>query len=391
MTEQTMTELAMTDAGGLSVRIEQDQPIPLDIEFTARPGEILAIVGPSGSGKSTTLRAIAGLDTPQSGRIVCNGVTWLDTGSDINIAARRRQVGLVFQSYALFPHLTTLENILEALQDRPPAGREDEARELLARIRLDGLEERLPRQLSGGQQQRVAVARALARRPDVLLLDEPFSAVDRVTRQRLQRELAELRHDLPMPVLLVTHDLDEAARLADRICVIHRGRSLQTASPETVMTRPVSPLVARLVNLRNVFSGSVKEHRESAGVTRLAWQGRTIEAGLSDAFEPGEPVTWCVPADSIIVHRRDRPSQGDRENPLSGIVREAVQLGQTTELVIVVGGDDRQPFHLSIPTHAARRNGIVVGAEIGFSIRAEAVHLMPPEPGGPEYEQSAID
>jgi molybdate transport system ATP-binding protein len=379
----------MTEAKGLTVRIEQEQPIPLDIDLAARPGEILAIVGPSGSGKSTTLRAIAGLDKPQSGHIVCNGATWLDTATGIDLAARQRRVGLVFQSYALFPHLTTLENVLEALQDRPAESRRDEALALLARIRLEGLEDRLPRQLSGGQQQRVAVARALARRPDVLLLDEPFSAVDRVTRQRLQHELAELRHDLPMPVLLVTHDLDEAARLADRICVIHRGRSLQTASPEAVMTRPVSPLVARLVNLRNVFSGSVARHRADAGVTSLEWQGRTIEAALSDEFKPGEPVTWCIPADSIIVHRRDRPSQGERENPLSGIVREAVRLGETTALVVVVGDDDREPFHLAIPTHVARRNGIEVGAEIGFSIRTEAVHLMPPDPDG--AEQSATD
>ena len=372
----------MTD--GLSIHLIQDQPIPLNIELTAAPGEILAIVGPSGSGKSTTLRAVAGLHKSTGGRIICNGATWLDEAAGIYLPTRQRRVGLVFQSYALFPHLTALENILEALQDRPLDGRGDEARALLARIHLEGLEDRLPRQLSGGQQQRVAVARALARRPDVLLLDEPFSAVDRVTRQRLQRELAELRRDLSMPVLLVTHDLDEATRLADRICVIHRGRSLQTASPETVMTRPASPLVARLVNLRNVFSGSVAGHDRAAGVTTLQWQGRTIEAALYDAFPPGARVAWCIPADSIIVHRRDRPSRGERENPLSGVVREAVRLGQTTELVIVVGEDDREPFHLAIPTHVARRNGIEAGAVIGFSLRAEAVHLMAPDADGAE-------
>ena len=372
----------MTD--GLSIHLVQDQPIPLDIDLTAAPGEILALVGPSGSGKSTCLRAVAGLHKSTSGRITCNGVTWLDEAAGINLPTRQRRVGLVFQSYALFPHLTALENVLEALQDRPPEGRDGEARALLARIRLEGLEDRLPRQLSGGQQQRVAVARALARRPDVLLLDEPFSAVDRVTRQRLQRELAELRRDLPMPVLLVTHDLDEAARLADRICVIHHGKSLQTASPETVMTRPASPLVARLVDLRNIFSGRVAGHDREAGVTTLEWQGRTIEAHLCEAFKPGAAVVWCVPADSILVHRRDRPSRGDRENPLSGIVRDAVRLGETTELVVVVGADDRQPFHLTIPTHVARRNGIETGAAIGFSIRAEAVHLMTPEADGAE-------
>lgn len=370
----------MTETPGLSIRLEQEHPIPLKIDLTAAPGEILAVVGPSGSGKSTMLRAVAGLHQSTAGRIVCNGATWLDTKAGINLPARKRRVGLVFQSYALFPHLTTIENVLEALQDRPAASRRDEALALLIRIRLEGLEDRLPRQLSGGQQQRVAVARALARRPDVLLLDEPFSAVDRVTRQRLQRELAELRRGLPMPILLVTHDLDEAARLADRICVIHHGRSLQTDTLETVMTRPLSPLVARLVNLRNIFPGRVAEHNKDAGKTIIQWQGRTLEAGLAPDFPPGASITWCVPADSIILHRRNRPSQGERENPVVGIIGEAVRLGETTEIVVVVGGDDRKPFHLTIPTHVARRNGIERGVEIGFSIRSEAIHLMPPEP-----------
>ncbi len=164
----------MTETTGLSLRLDQDRPIPLKIDLTAVPGEILAIVGPSGSGKSTMLRAVAGLHKPKGGRIVCNGTTWLDTAAEINVPARRRRVGLVFQSYALFPHLTALENVLEALQDRPPEGRRDEARALLARVHLDGLSDRLPWQLSGGQQQRVAVARALARRPHGLLQDEPF-------------------------------------------------------------------------------------------------------------------------------------------------------------------------------------------------------------------------
>jgi molybdate transport system ATP-binding protein len=378
----------MTEAAGLSIHLDQDRPIPLSIDLSAVPGEILAIVGPSGSGKSTTLRVVAGLHRPSAGPIVCNGTTWLDTKAGIDVPARRRRVGLVFQSYALFPHLTALENVVEALQDRPPQGRRNEGQALLQRIRLDGLEDRLPRQLSGGQQQRVAVARALARRPDVLLLDEPFTAVDRVTRHRLVRELADLRQDLPMPALLVTHDLDEAARLADRICVVHRGRTLQTASPGSLMARPASPLVARLVNLRNIFSGRAAGHDADRGVTFIEWQGRTIEAGFSDAFAPGARIAWCIPADSIIVHRRDRPSQGERENPLSGIVREAVRLGETTELVVVVGGDDREPFHLAIPTHVARRNGIDVGAEVGFSIRAEAVHLMPAEADGGEHSTS---
>ncbi|MEQ8281732.1 MAG: ABC transporter ATP-binding protein [Parvibaculum sp.] len=234
---------------GLTVRLRQDAPIPLDVAFSVAPGEAMALVGPSGSGKTTTLRAIAGLYHAAEGRIACNGATWFDSVAGLHLPARQRRAGLVFQSYALFPHLTALANVMEALGDTPRETRRAAATALLARVHLDGLEDRRPAQLSGGEQQRVAVARALARRPDVLLLDEPFSAVDRVTRRKLRRELAELRRDLPMPVVLVTHDLDDVTRLADRICVMHKGCILQSGSVSDVMARPASAEIAELLDL----------------------------------------------------------------------------------------------------------------------------------------------
>jgi len=234
---------------GLAVTLRQNAPIALDVEFAVAPGEILALVGPSGSGKSTALRAIAGLYTPSGGRVACHGSVWLDRDAGILVPPRQRRTGMVFQSYALFPHLTAVENVIEALGDVRPDQRQAQARVLLKRMHLDGLEDRRPAQLSGGQQQRVAVARALARRPDVLLLDEPFSAVDRVTRRRLRRELIELRRELSMPVILVTHDLDDVVRLADRMCVLNGGKILQTGTVEEVMARPASPLIAELLDL----------------------------------------------------------------------------------------------------------------------------------------------
>jgi molybdate transport system ATP-binding protein len=202
---------------GLAVRLRQTRPIPLDVALACAPGELLALVGPSGSGKSTTLRAIAGLHRTKDGLVCCGGRTWLDTGNGIDLPPHRRSVGFVFQSYALFPHMTALGNVTAALGHRPAGERETRGRELLAQVRLAGLEARRPAELSGGQQQRVAVARALAREPSVLLLDEPFSAVDRSTRERLYRELVELRRGLAIPMVLVTHDLEEAALLADRL------------------------------------------------------------------------------------------------------------------------------------------------------------------------------
>ena len=241
----------------------------VDATLACAPGETLALVGPSGSGKSTLLRCIAGLHRAAAGRIDCAGQTWLDTDAGIDRTPQQRSTGFVFQSYALFPHLSALENVVAAMSHRPAAGRAARARELLARVHLAGLESRMPAHLSGGQQQRVAVARALARDPQVLLLDEPFSAVDRVTRQRLDRELAELRRTLALPIVLVTHDLDEAALLADRMSILHRGRTLQTGTPLELMTRPVDALVARLVDMRNVFEARVIARAE--GNRGLAW------------------------------------------------------------------------------------------------------------------------
>lgn len=234
---------------GLSIMLRQDTPIPLDVDFAVAPGELTALVGPSGSGKTTTLRAIGGLYRPANGRIICHGAIWFDSVSGRFVPARQRRVGLVFQSYALFPHLTAIENVMEALGDMPAEQRRDEARALLERMHLHDMDDRRPWQMSGGQQQRVAVARALARRPDVLLLDEPFSAVDRVTRRRLRRELGEIRRDLPMPVILVTHDLDDVTRLADRICVMDRGAILQRGTVEQVMRQPANETVAELLDL----------------------------------------------------------------------------------------------------------------------------------------------
>jgi molybdate transport system ATP-binding protein len=374
-------------AEGIRVRLHQSGPIPLDAALECAPGEMLAMVGPSGSGKTTVLRAIAGLLRIGTGEIHSNGECWFDAQRGIHIETRRRRVGYVFQNYALFPHLSALHNVMEAMLDRPAAERESRARDVLARVRLAGLEDRVPAALSGGQQQRVAVARALAREPKVLLLDEPFSAVDRATRQRLYRELAELKRDLAMPVILVTHDLDEALMLADRLCVLHQGRTLQSGEPYAVMTRPESVEVAQLVGLRNVFRAGVVGHDEERGMTTIEWRGHQLEARLQMAFAPGTQVTWAIPQGHIVLHRRDRPSRGERENPVSGPVIECVSLGENVALTVAVNGPDRPPLFLNIPAHVARRNDIAAGVEIGLSLLAEGIHLMPADdsrtPGKP--------
>ena len=225
---------------GLSVRLHQSGPIPLNVAFTCAPGEVLGLVGPSGAGKTTALRAIAGLYRPRAGHIMVGDEVWFDSDARRFLSPHRRRVGLVFQEHALFPHLSALDNVATALLDLPRDERRDRAAGLLARVHLEGLETRKPAQLSGGQRQRVAIARALAREPHVLLLDEPFSAVDRRTRVHLYEEIVALRQGLSIPMLLVTHDVDEVSRLADRLCVLDQGEARATGTPAEVLADPAA-------------------------------------------------------------------------------------------------------------------------------------------------------
>lgn len=361
---------------GLEARLEQADPIPLDARLACEPGEILALVGPSGSGKSTILRAIAGLNRINAGHIACNGSVWFDAEAGISVPTRHRRVGFVFQHYGLFPHLTALANVMEGLD--PGLDREDRARDLLSLVRLEGLESRYPSELSGGQQQRVAVARALARDPEVLLLDEPFSAVDRATRQRLYRELGQLRSQLRMPVVLVTHDLDEAVQLCDRISILHRGKTLQEGKPREVLTHPANRDVARLIDRKNIFSARISAQVSSQKITRLDWNGIALEAAYHGQFPVGDIVDWVIPMGSVILHRRRAPSRGVRENPVRGTIESMVQLGEMVTVSVNIGDDFEHPLFMAIPLHAAERNSLVPGLEIGVSLRAEDIHLMAP-------------
>ena len=229
----------------------QSHPVVNDVSLEIQQGEFLVLLGPSGSGKSTLLRAIAGLVEVDHGRISLHG-------RDVTgVAARDRGVGFVFQHYALFRHMSVADNVEFALRVRRIRRSERMARraELLKLVALDGMDDRLPTQLSGGQQQRVAVARALAHRPEVLLLDEPFGALDAKIREELRRTIRQIQQELGVTTILVTHDQDEAFAMADRIGVMHQGRLLEVGTPDDLYARPRTRFVATFLGAANLLLG----------------------------------------------------------------------------------------------------------------------------------------
>jgi len=356
----------------LQVNLQQTLPTTLDVELNCEKGEVLALVGPSGAGKSTVLRCIAGLQTPEQGFVSCKGDTWFDREAKLNKTPQQRRVGMVFQNYALFPHLTVMENIKLAL-DVDKGKHHQHGQRLLEQVNLSGLEQRYPHQLSGGQQQRVAIARALARQPEVLLLDEPFSAVDKVTRRKLYMELNTLRRQLDMPVILVTHDLDEAAMLADSLCVIHQGNTLQQGSPEAVLFQPNNVAIARQVDARNVFTAQLVEHENKLS---LKWYDYFIDVTDTSQFKHNEHVHWTLSPSKVLLHQRVRKSRGEHENPLEGTIHEMVSLRGITTLILNVEHTDGISLQMDLPEHVAMRNGLKIGETISVSLLADAIHLM---------------
>ncbi len=360
----------------LTVFLQQQRPIPLNASLSCNNGEVLALVGPSGSGKSSILRCVAGLYKPEHGKVTCSDNVWFNSEQNINISPQQRHVGMVFQHFALLPHLSVIENIMLPLRHLPLSNRKQRADEFLQRVNLKGLESRLPNTLSGGQQQRVALARALARDPAVLLLDEPFSAVDQVTRRKLRMEAVQLTRNLNIPVILVTHDLDEACMLANRISVLHKGATLQTGTPDEVMNHPTNATVARLIDMRNLFEGKILSHDPENNCTRFDWNGTVLEAPYSSKFNIDEKLDWCILPAEVLLHRRVQPSRGIKENPVYGKIEELIAIGGTTNIIIKLTDNPEVKLYMDLPQHVVRRNSLKTGEEIGVTLLKKALHLM---------------
>jgi sulfate transport system ATP-binding protein len=286
-------------------------PVLRDVSLDVPDGELVALLGPSGCGKTTLLRIIAGLEVPDAGEV-------LHRGEDVSAySARERNVGVVFQHYALFRHMTVAENVAFALRVRKRPRAEVDARvgELLSLVQLDGYRHRYPSQLSGGQRQRVALARALATSPRILLLDEPFGALDARVRQELRRWLRRLHDELHVTSVFVTHDQEEAFEVADRVVLMNHGRIEQVGTPAQVFEEPASPFVIRFLGAVNVFHGHVEAGR--AVVNELAFS----TPGASDRTR----AHVFVRPHELEIHRAAVPgsfrAQVERVVPLGAAVR----------------------------------------------------------------------
>ena len=220
-----------------------------DLDITMQIDEGFTVLfGPSGAGKTTTLRLIAGLLPPDDGHLTLNTTILFDAARGIHVAAQHRFMGYVCQKHALFPHMTVLKNIMFGAKDLPEHRRRESAQELIASLRLEGLEQKHPHEISGGQQQRVAFARAIIRKPRALLLDEPFSSLDTITRVKMRACLKNIMKDLHIPVIMVTHDIFEACHMADKMLIYSAGRIVQEGAPADIIREPATEEVAALTS-----------------------------------------------------------------------------------------------------------------------------------------------
>lgn len=331
------------------------------VSLTIAEGEFLSLLGPSGCGKTTILRMAAGLVTPSAGRVLIGD----DDVTDL--APNRRDIGLVFQSYALFPHLTVFENVAFGLRRRKIGGEELNSRvcDALAQVRLQAHGDRLPQQLSGGQQQRVAVARALAPRPRVLLLDEPLSNLDAQLREEMQIELKRLHRSLGVTTCLVTHDQGEALSMSDRVCVMAAGAVQQIASPEDIYHRPATAFVAGFIGRPNRLSGTVVARDGEAGTLRL--KGGWVVRAARVEQPVGAAVDIVIRQEAIRISLRAAPDELRGEIALRSFSGARVQY-----VVRLPGGDEVVGETGSSDPEA----DLSVGAAVTVSVESSAVFSM---------------
>ena len=326
-------------------------------DFALEPGGFYTLLGPSGCGKTTTLRCIAGLETPDAGTIRLGDRNLFDAASRQSVPMNRRNIGMVFQSYAIWPHMTVADNVafpLTVAKDRKYSRSETEEMvgKALDTVNLGGYQSRPATRLSGGEQQRVALARAIVRAPGLLLLDEPLSNLDAQLREEMRFELKDLQQRIGIATVYVTHDQSEALALSDRIAVINRGKIVQQGTPKEIYFQPATDFVASFVGATNLMPGELQEAAQAGGSAAVkVLNGKALRCAVTQPLGQGQKVSVCVRPESIAISNAADAPAANGQNVLNGRVKAVSFLGATTRCDVEVDGsvfqvmtDPNSPF-----------------------------------------------
>ncbi len=335
-----------------------------NVSIHVAEGEFYTLLGPSGCGKTTTLRCLAGLERPTAGRILLNGETVFDGARGITVPTHQRDIAMVFQSYAIWPHLTVFENVAFPLREMRPRVQDAEIKDRVARslelVQLTGYDERPAPFLSGGQQQRLALARAICRESPVVLLDEPLSNLDAKLRAETRLELRSLVKRLGMTAVYVTHDQTEALTMADRVAVMNSGEIVQESPPREIYQKPISRFVASFIGQINFLEGEIKE---KGVVDTPAGKLRYVD---KDGPEPGTKVTVAIRPENLFP---DTKGASQDANLLDGIVEEVIFLGGILECTVKTGS-----AQLTMQLHPA--HGPEPGAGVTLRVQPDDVNIL---------------
>ncbi|MEA2455419.1 MAG: molybdate transport system ATP-binding protein [Thermoleophilaceae bacterium] len=340
--------------------------LALEVALEVEAGECLAVAGPSGAGKTSVLRVAAGLLRPEHGVVEAAGETWLDTRRGIDVPPERRRCGYLFQEYALFPNLTAWQNVAYPLVGVPRRERRERAMALLERFGVDELADARPRTLSGGERQRVALARALARRPGVLLLDEPLAALDARTRAAALRELGAVLRDVEVPALLVTHDFAEAAQLGDRVGVIDAGRVVQEGTPSELAAAPRSAFVADFTGAV-VLTGVARGGADGLTHVELDGGGAVASTDLAEGLVAVSVYPW-----EIAIEPAGEAPHGSSQNRLAAEVLSITTVGNRVRLGLAAP----QPLAAEITSASATALQLRAGTRVTASWKAAATRVV---------------
>jgi molybdate transport system ATP-binding protein len=338
--------------------------------------EMVVLFGPSGSGKSSVLNMISGILQPDTGSIKINEKDIFDSRKGINVPVRRRKIGYVFQDLALFPHMTVFDNIAYGIKDLQEKEIDEKVKDLLVTMRLVGLEERYPSEISGGQRQRVALARTLITEPELLLLDEPFSALDYPVREKLRSDLITIHKRYPITTIVVTHDHEEAYVLGEKIAVMNEGCIEQIGTKEEIFYTPETRQVAKLLGVRNIFEGVIAAINDSEVSIKSSLLGliKVHHTKNTEQLMVGEYISFGIRPEEIMILRDDR--RGPVDNIFDGTVTEIVEKGSQNTIFLNTK-DGKGVFKIDMPRYAYKKMGIYKGMTATASLKKECIWIAP--------------